>query len=185
MRSFGSHRGNSTLRIVIEQAARRRLWAQLGPERPSEADAPPGPDAERFSPSFFTALRRIVEQRFAAVQALPEGALRYFGSPGLQLWGLVAEHALVLALDHEDSPAQIAERARRWCACLMSRTAPGLASPHWGHPVYGARIDPRSGDLDVVWAFAGDWCGVARAEAPPPRTWDAPDHWRVLAEAGA
>ena len=54
MRSFGSHRGNPALRIMIEQAARRRLWASLGPERPGAGSA--GSGGARWTREFFTAL---------------------------------------------------------------------------------------------------------------------------------
>ena len=74
---------------------------------------------------------------------------------------------------------EIRERARRWLSCLTTRTAPGLASPHWGHPVYGARLDPLSGELDVVWAEPGDWCDAVLAERLPTCEWEAPRTWAV------
>lgn len=185
MRSFGSHRGNPALRFMIEQTARRRLWAQLGPERPSLIDPASGHHAERWSRPFFERFRAIARNHFAPVAELPEGALAYFGAPHAQLWSLVSEHALVIALDHEDSRVKVAERARRWQACLNTRTTPGLASAHWGHPVYGARLDPLTGELDVVWAFQGDWCELALASETPERKWDTPDHWRAVAEERA
>ena len=183
MRSFGSHRGNPALRIMIEQAARRRLWASLGPERPGAGSA--GSGGACWTREFFTALAAFVREHFAAIDELPEGSLGYYGVPGMQLWSLCTDRTLVLALDHEDSPAQIHTRAARWNACLTTRTTPGLASPHWGHPVYGARIDPLSDVLDVVWAFAGEWCALATAAAPAPRAWGRPDHWQSLIGAGA
>jgi hypothetical protein len=101
------------------------------------------------------------------------------------VWAFVAPLATVLALDHADSEREIRERARRWLGCLTTRTAPGLASPHWGHPVYGARLDPASGELDVVWAVPGEWCEAVLADRIPEREWDLPAHWaRELQEAG-
>lgn len=185
MRSFGSHRGNPALRFIIEQAARRRLWAQLGPERPSLIGPASGRHAERWSRRFFERFSALVHEQFAPALRVPEGALSYFGAPHVQLWALASEHALVLALDHEDSREGIAERARRWQACLTTRTTPGLASAHWGHPVYGARLDPLTGELDVVWAFAGDWCELALAPEAPERKWDTPDHWHAVTQVGA
>ena len=191
MRSFGSHRGNPALRIMIEQAARRRLWASLGPERPGGSIAGAlgsqgshGALGAKSPREAFTALDAIVRERFAVLEQLPQGTLGDFGSPEMQLWSLRSEHAIVLALDHEDSATQIVARAARWNACLTTRTAPGLASPHWGHPVYGARLDPLTGELDVVWAFAGRWCELLRASPALERKWDRPDHWSSLIGAG-
>lgn len=172
MRAFGSHRGNPALRIVIEQTARRRLWASLGPERPGLVRAD---DAALHTRERFETLRAIVRDRFAPLDTLPEGTLSYFGVPGLQMWALHDAHALVLALDHEDPPAHIVVRARRWSDCLRTRTTPGLASTHWGHPVYGARLDPHCGEFDLVWAFAGEWLGGLLAATT--RAWSRPDHW--------
>jgi len=178
MRSFVSRPGLTVLRSSIEHTARRRMYA---------TGAPLAPDVNEqgaltpWSRPFFDRLREVVDQRFADVLALPQGGLRYFGAQGLQLWGLVSEHALVVALDHQDAPEQIVERAKRWESCLVTRTTPGLASPHWGHPVYGARLDPHSGALDVVWAFAGEWCGLAQSESPLERLHDRPGHWPEMA----
>lgn len=177
MRSFGNRPGLTVLRASVESTARRRMVSRGGALL---HDAAMDDLYTPWSRPFFDRLRTVVEQRFADVLALPQGGLRYFGTQGLQLWGLVSESALVLALDHEDAPDQIVERAKRWESCLNTRTTPGLASPHWGHPVYGARLDPRSGMLDVVWAFAGEWCGLAEPDAPLERVHDRPGHWSSL-----
>ncbi len=71
----------------------------------------------------------------------------------------------------------IDQSARRWHACLRTRTAPGLASPHWGHPVYGARLDPANDELDVVWAAPGDWVAFAFDDESATRSFDSPRHW--------
>jgi len=168
------------MRMMIEQTARRRMGAAAipGGEGPG-----PGEDAERrFGREFFEALRDRLVPRMAAVTETPEGWLRYLGSPALSLWALGSEQHLVLAHEHADTPEQIVERARRWLACLRTRTAPGLASPHWGHPVYGARLDPLSGELDVVWAVPGEWCEAVLAGRLPEREWDAPRSWARPAE---
>mgnify|MGYP003338234109 FL=1 len=154
------------------------MYAQIAPER---EDLLATGHVAPWSRTFFDRLRDVVEQRFASVTSLPEGGLHYFGAQGLRLWSVLSEHALVVALEHEDAPDQIVERARRWGACLTTRTAPGLASRHWGHPVYGARLDPRSGDLDVVWAFAGEWCDLAQGERVLERLHDRPGHWPAAA----
>ena len=117
---------------MIEQAARRRLWASLGPERPSAGGA--GSDGARWTREFFTALGTFVCEHFAAVDELPEGSLGYYGVPGMQLWSLRTDRTLVLALDHEDSPAQIATRAPRWRACPPTPPKPGVASHHARSP---------------------------------------------------
>jgi hypothetical protein len=111
----------------------------------------------------------------------PEGQLRYYGSRAMSVWAFVSEHATALAYEHAESPEQIRERARRWLACLTTRTAPGLASPHWGHPLYGARLDPLNGELDVVWAFPGEWCDAVWSSELPAREWDAPRDWSPAA----
>ncbi|MEO5987612.1 MAG: hypothetical protein ABIU54_09160 [Candidatus Eisenbacteria bacterium] len=156
MRSIGTLPGNSVLRSMIRQAARRRLYAELTPSQggPSgEAD----PREARWSLAFFERLRQVLLPRTAAVASLEVGELRYFESSASKWWVLTSPHDLVVAYDYQDSPEQLRDRARRWIACLQTRTAPGLASQHWGHPVYGARLDPRSGKLDVVWATPGHW----------------------------
>lgn len=178
MRSFGNRPGLTVLRSSIESTARRRMVAR-GFSLTSDASL--DDVYTPWSRTFFDRLRTVVDRHFADVLALPQGGLRYFGAQGLQLWGLVSEHALVVALDHQDAPDQIVERAKRWEACLVTRTTPGLASPHWGHPVYGARLDPRSGALEVVWAFAGEWCGLAQDESPLERSHDRPGHWPEVA----
>ena len=176
MRSIGTHRGNPVLRSMIQQAGRRRLYASLAPHQ-GELDSSADPQAIRWTREFFEHLRSALLPRMAVTAALEEGELRYFGGADWSLWALSAPHALVVAYDHGDSPAQIRERARRWRACLQTRTAPGLASPHWGHPVYGARLDPRTDELDVVWATLGSWFDFAREEELLERICDAPPQW--------
>ncbi len=184
MRSIGTHRGNSVLRSMIQQTGRRRLYANLVP---SQADTPIGADPAtvRWSRAFFDRLRDALLPRMAVAASLEEGELRYFGGADLSLWALASPHAIVVAYDHQDSPQQIRDRARRWRACLQTRTAPGLASPHWGHPVYGARVDPLSGELDVVWATLGSWFDFALRESGPIRDHDLPRHWQAAATGAA
>lgn len=184
MRSFGIIRGNATVRFMVEQSSRRRLGAGLTPGRGGPEDGRPDPLAVRWTRAFFDRLRDHVVPRMAVVDALEEGELRFFGGDALGIWALVSRGALVLAYEHGDSPQQIRDRARRWQACLRTRTAPGLASPHWGHPVYGARLEPGSGELDVVWAVPGDWLGFATSELPLPAQWRLPRHWSARETAG-
>lgn len=181
MRSIGTHRGNFVLRSMIQQTARRRLYASLAP---SQGETPLGADPAmvRWSRAFFDRLREALLPRMAVAATLDEGELRYFGGADLSLWALASPHALVVAYDHHDTPQQIRDRARRWRACLQTRTAPGLASPHWGHPVYGARLDPLSGELDVVWATLGNWFEFAVGESGTAREYDLPREWAALSE---
>jgi len=176
MRLTGPRRGNPALRFMIEQTARRRLWSGLSPERGDES----GPAAEsaalRWGRPFYERVRDALLPRMAAVAETPEGQIRYYGTPALRVWALVAPHATALAHERDDLPAEIRDRARRWHACLTTRTAPGLASPHWGHPIYGARLDALTGELDVVWALPGEWCDAV-AGALPEREWDQPRSW--------
>jgi len=178
MRTMGIHRGNPTLRVAIGSALRRRLYAGLTPHEGESPDAAAhDPLTQRWTRAFFEHLRRDVLPRMAQVEQIDEGELRYLGVSGLSLWGLAAPHALVLAYDFEDTREQLRERARRWLACLRTRTAPGLASRHWGHPVYGARLDPRSDELDVVWAVPGDWLGALSGEQAPSSQAPCPGRW--------
>ncbi|MCE9626308.1 MAG: hypothetical protein K8R56_00135 [Candidatus Eisenbacteria bacterium] len=176
MRSLGHRRGNPTLRFMIDQTARRRMYAELRPEVMSTG-LPREGALQRWSREFFERLHDTLVPRMAHVTDTPEGELRYFGSEALSVWALIGDHSTALAYDHAESPEQIRERARRWIACLTTRTAPGLASPHWGHPVYGARLDPLSGELDVVWAVPGEWCDRVLAGSVPQRQWDMPRAW--------
>ena len=182
MRLTGPRRGNPALRFMIEQASRRRMWSALDPAQSGEAGAPQGPVA-RWSPAFFDRLHASLLPRMAPVTELPEGQLRYLGTTSLRLWALVSEHHLALAYEREDSLSQVRERARRWLGCLTSRTAPGLASPYWGHPIYGARRDPLSGELEVVWALPGEWCDAVWNDTLPALEWDAPVSWAQEAMA--
>lgn len=183
MRSFGSRRGNTAVRFMVEQTARRRLWANLGPERGDPSGEESDPLAVRWTRAFFERLRDVVMPRMAVVDAIESAELRFHGGDRLGLWGLRAEHEVVLAYEHGDTPETIRERARRWRGCLSTRTAPGLASRHWGHPVYGARLDPANGELDVVWAVPGDWIVFAASEIPAPRVFDVPPAWDTFAFA--
>ncbi len=184
MRSIGTHRGNSVLRSMIQQTARRRLYAELTPSQGGSTGAA-DPTEVRWSRTFFERLRQTLLPRMAVAASLDVGELRYFGGGELSLWALASPDSLVVAYDHQDSPEQIRERARRWNACLLTRTAPGLASPHWGHPVYGARVDPRSGELDVVWATLGRWFEFAQSEPARAREVDLPRRWLESAEGCA
>ncbi len=177
----GARRGNPAVRFMIEQTARRRTWSALPSDREGPAPRVEQGAERRWSREFFERVREAWLPRMARVGEMPEGRIRYYGARALSLWAVESPHATALAYEYGDTPAQIRERARRWFACLATRTAPGLASPHWGHPVYGARLDPFSGELDVVWAVPGDWCDAVLAGAVPEREWDAPRHW--LAEA--
>lgn len=182
MRLTGPRRGNPTLRFMVELSARRRMSGALPAGRdPAGAER----DVRRWSREFFDRVHAALVPRTAPVAGTPEGELRYLGSPDFSMWAFVAPFATVLALDHADTEAQIHERARRWLACLTTRTAPGLASPHWGNPVYGARVDTMTGELDVVWAVPGEWCEAVLADRVPEREWDTPSHWsRSLQEVG-
>lgn len=177
MRLTGPRRGNPAVRFMIEQTARRRLWSGLAPDRGGTPEPAGERAALRWSTEFYERVREALLPRMAAVAETPEGQIRYYGTPALCMWALVAPHATALAHEHGDRPAEIRERARRWLACLTTRTAPGLASPHWGHPIYGARLDPLTGELDVVWAVHGDWCDAVLAGALPEREWDVPRSW--------
>jgi hypothetical protein len=182
MRLTGPRRGNPTLRFMIEHTARRRMWSPPSPARDGAiAEASEGAE-RRWGREFFERLRDAWLPRMAHVADTPDGELRYLGSHALNLWAFVSPHATALAYDVDDTAAQIRARALRWLGCLTTRTAPGLASPHWGHPVYGARLDPVSGELDVVWAETGDWCDAVLAGRLPEREWDAPRNWTRAGE---
>ena len=177
MRLTGHRRGNPAVRFMIDQSARRRMYSALSPERELSGDPGSEGAVRRWSREFFEQLHESLLPRMAHVANTAEGALHYYGSSAMNLWAFVSQHETALAFEHADSPEQIRDRARRWHACLTTRTAPGLVSPHWGHPVYGARLDPLTGELDVVWAFAGDWCDAVLSNALPAREWDTPRHW--------
>lgn len=184
MRSFGSRRGNTAVRFMVEQSARRRMWASLGPERDDEPDGRRDPLAVRWTRGFFERVRDRAIPLMALVEPFEDrGELRFFGGDRLSLWALSTPLELVIAYEHGETIASLRERARRWLACLATRTAPGMASRHWGHPVYGARLDPRTGELDVVWAVPGDWLGLVASELPVPREHDVPRQWEEMARA--
>jgi hypothetical protein len=149
MRLTGHHRGNPAVRFMIEQTARRRMWSPPAPAREGTPESAGEGAERRWGRDFFERLRDAWLPRMAHVANTPEGELRYLGSSALRLWAFTSTHV----------------------------TALGLASPHWGHPVYGARLDPLSGELDVVWAEPGDWCEAVLAGILPEREWDAPRSW--------
>lgn len=177
MRPTGSRPGFTVMRSRIEQTARRRMGAAVLPGRDGDGPEPGEDAAQRWTREFFDRLREQLVPRMATVTERPEGWLRYLGSSTMSLWAIGSEHHLALAHEHGETPQQIVEHARRWLACLRTRTAPGLASPHWGHPVYGARLDPLSGELEVVWAVPGEWCEAVLSGTLPEREWDAPKYW--------
>ena len=177
MRLTGHRRGNPAVRFMIEQTARRRMWSPPAPAREGAIDTGGEGAERRWGRDFFEQLRAAWLPRMAHVADTPEGELRYLGSSALRLWAFASPHVTALAYEVDDTADQIRERVHRWLACLTTRTAPGLASPHWGHPVYGARLDPLSGELDVVWAVPGDWCDAVLANLFPEREWDAPRSW--------
>ena len=126
MPSFGIRRGNPALRAAVDQAARRRLWASLVPHA-GEHDA--GGDATAaacWSREFFERIRGTVFPRMAPVLDVDGAELRYLGGEAFALWGLRTSHELVLAYECLDTPASLLERARRWRACLRTRTSPGM-----------------------------------------------------------
>ena len=179
----GTGRGNPVLRAAVELSTRRRRagFAVAAPgDAPAEAAW-----GERWTRAFFDRIRERVLPRMAPALEVDGAELRYFGGGRLALWALSGAHALVLAYEHADTPALLRERARRWLACLRTRTAPGLVTPHWGHPVYGARLDPASGELDVVWATPGEWCGFVLDDTPAARERNVPRLWdeRLAARA--
>ena len=185
MRLTGHRRGNPAVRFMIEQASRRRLAAALNAERPT-AEGAQGDAVRRWSREFFEQLHASLLPRMVPVTDTPEGQIRYLGSSAMSMWALVGQYATALAYEYGDTPSQIRERSRRWLACLQSRTAPGLASPHWGHSVYGARLDPLSGELDVVWAVPGEWCDRVLRGDLPACEWETPRAWpRELTTAPA
>ncbi len=185
MRSFGGRRGNPVLGAALQMAARRRAYATLAPHA-GESDAEVGaPFAARFSRAFFDRIREHVLPRMVPALEIEGGHLRYFGAEKLRLWALEGPQALVLAYEHSDTPALLRERSERWLKCVRTRTAPGMVTPHWGHPVYGARLDPARDELDVVWATPGDWCGFVLAEEPEATRFALPPWWPAQALASA
>lgn len=177
MRPIGTRRGNPVVRRMIEQNQRRRLYYSLSPDEAQVRGDANDPRAVRWTREFFERLRDVVVPRMAVAERIEDGVLRYFGAENLRLWALHREHELVVAYDHGDSPSEIRERARRWLGCLATHTAPGLPSPHWGRPVYGARVDRATQELDIVWATPGDWCRFVLEDEHAPRMYDAPPHW--------
>ncbi len=177
MRPFGNRRGNPLLRASVEQSSRRRLeWIRPAHERGARGAHAGPPDPWRTR-EFYERIRSHVLPGMTPALEVDGADVRYFGGDGLGLWGLRATHGLVLAYECADTPAQLVERARRWLACLRTRTTPGMLDRTWGRPVYGARHDAASDRVEVVWARPGDWCGVVLADEPLPRRRDRPLHW--------
>lgn len=174
MRPVGTRRGNTMVRTFVDQAARRRLWASLAPSQVDEEAPSSDQWSVRWTRRFYDHVRRRLVPRMTPIERTSDGELRWWGGDDVRLWALVDVDATVLALEHGETSESLLERARRWSACLATRTAPGLASPHWGHPVYGARLDLRNGELDVVWAVPGDWCAIVMAPSPPSATLPVP-----------
>jgi hypothetical protein len=111
--------------------------------------------------------------------------LRYMAAPEPGLWAMRAANGIVLAVECADTPALLAERARRWLTCLRTRSAPGVELRTWGLPVYGARLDTANDRLDVVWATPGPWCGYVLGDEPLPEPRNLPPHWRQSELASA
>jgi hypothetical protein len=177
MRPLGSRRGNALLRASVEQSARRRLESWIVPHVHS---APSRQDEARertCTRAFYDRLREHVFPRMAPALRVDGAEVRYLGTNAVGLWGLRAPQGLVLAYECAEAPALLAERVRRWVACLRTRTAPGMLLRRWGRPVYGARHDAASDAFDVVWATPGDWCGVVLADEPGPVRRSLPPHW--------
>jgi hypothetical protein len=180
MRSIGSRRGNPVLRASVEQSSRRRMESWF---HPHNGDDPPASDDVHelsHTRAFFERIRGRVLPLMAPAMDVDGAEVRYFGAEGLALWGMRAAQGLVLAYECADSPAQLAERARRWLSCLRTRTAPGMLDRTWGRPVYGARHDPARDTLEIVWSKPGDWCGLVLSESPAERRWNLPQHWQTL-----
>lgn len=186
MRSTGIHRGNPMLRASIEQCARRRLEAMIlpnagGDDPHDRADAREHP----FTRAFFDRVIEHVLPRMAPALAIDGAELRYFAGGATGLWGLRAELGLVIAYECADTPQLLAERAKRWLACLRTRTTPGVLARTWGRPVYGARHDPESGEFDIVWATPGEWCGSLLESAAVAEAGRLPEAWPVEVFAGS
>ena len=126
MRLTGHRRGNPAVRFMIEQASRRRMSSAVSGDRAGQDGDAPG-SVERWSRAFFEQLHESLLPRMAHVTDTPEGELRYLGSHAMSLWAFVSSHSTALAYEVGDTPTQIRERARRWLACLTSRTAPGAS----------------------------------------------------------
>jgi hypothetical protein len=148
------------------------------PHAGSVSDAADPTRAPAFTRAFFERLRDIVFPRMTPALDVDGAELRYVAATGLGLWAMRAPHGLVLACECADTPALLAERARRRLSCLRTRTTPGVQQRTWGLPVYGARLDAASDRLDVVWATPGPWCGFVLADGPLPEPWNLPPHWR-------
>jgi hypothetical protein len=147
------------------------------------AGSDPAARDDAYEPSrtraFFERIRERVLPNMAPALSVDGAEVRYLGTDRLALWGLRAAQGLVLAYECADTPALLAERARRWLACLRTRTTPGMLDRTWGRPVYGARLDSACDTVEVVWTKPGDWCGLVLSDTPAPRLWDLPQHWQA------
>jgi hypothetical protein len=185
MRSVGSRRGNPLLRTSIEQSSRRRLESWIVPHA-SSAPALPGDDeAPEYSREFFERIRRHWLPRMTRALAFEGVEVLWCGATEPGLWAMSSNQGLVLAYECADTPALLAERAKRWLGCLRTRTMPGILSRTWGAPVYGARLDTVRDELDILWARPGAWRGTLLADEPDAGGWSLPPHWRPAGLAGA
>lgn len=186
MRSIGTRRGNPLLRASIEMSARRRMEWLIASDPGDDGAARDGARAHalRFTRAFFDRIREQVLPRMAPALSVDGAEVRYFAADGLALWGMQSAQGLVLAYECSDTPALLAERARRWLGCLRTRTAPGMLDRTWGRPVYGARHDAQGESLEVVWATPGDWCGFVLADEQPARQQSLPQYWPQPGLAG-
>ncbi len=185
MRPIGSRRGNVILRASVEQSARRRMETRIHPPAGGASFAPGDERGATHTRAFYERVRERLLPRMVPALSVDGAEVRYFGTEEMGLWGLRAPNGLVLAYECADTPALLADRVRRWLACLRTRTAPGMLQRTWGRPVYGARHDAASDTFDLVWATPGEWCGVVLADEPAPRLWNLPPNWRLPELAGA
>jgi hypothetical protein len=180
MRLTGHRRGNPTVRFMIEQTARRRMWSPPAPARNGDM-AQAGDGAERrWDREFFDRLRNAWLPRMAHVADTPDGELRYLGSADAPAVGVrrAARHGAGLrggrhrgrrSANAPVAGSPVSPRARR----------PGSRARTGATRCTGARLDPHSGELDVVWALPGDWCDAVLAGTLPECEWEAPRTWAV------
>ena len=180
MRAIGSRRGNAILRASVQMSARRRLESWIVPHAASAPGGAPEDAGPEYTRAFFDRVRNDLLPRMTPALALEGAEVRWLGAGGAGMWAMDASVGLVLALECADTPALLAERAKRWLACLRTRTTPGVLDRTWGQPVYGARLDAGRDEPDVVWSRPGEWRGVVLAGAWPaggalPAPWRAPE----------
>src|SRR5262245_62438148 len=100
MRMTGHHRrGNPTLRFMIDQTARRRMWSPPSPAREGVIEQAGEGAERRWGREFFERLRDAWLPRMAHVADTPDGEIRYLGSSGLRLWAFATLHATALAYE--------------------------------------------------------------------------------------